>query len=131
MELDRFDTERELKQLLVLRDRINELSHELSGNAVLGDSQPRLDLFDLGDAYRVEIEVPGVPQDKLEVALRQRDLIVAGMRDTSDDGAQALLSERPRGRFQRTIALPGEVDREASHAHLKEGLLILHLPKKR
>ncbi|MBS3965699.1 MAG: Hsp20/alpha crystallin family protein [Truepera sp.] len=123
------NTDSELKELLVLRDRIDQLSHELSGGSAV-DSQPKLDLLDVGDAYRVVIEVPGVPQDRLEVALHEHELTIAGVRDPYDESPLLLLSERPSGRFQRTIMLPGEVEREASHAHLKEGLLTLHLPKK-
>jgi HSP20 family protein len=122
------NTDSELKELLVLRDRIDQLSHELSGGSAV-DSQLKLDLLDLGDAYRVVIEVPGVPQDRLEVALHEHELTIAGVREPYGKSL-LLLSERPSGRFQRTITLPGEVERDASHAHLKEGLLTLHLPKK-
>ena len=40
-----------------------------------------------------------------------------------------VLRERVGGHFQRTVELPGDVDYEASSANLREGLLILHLPK--
>jgi len=130
MELDRLNTDSELRELLVLRDRIEQLSHELLSGPSVSDSQPRLDLLDVGDAYRVVIEVPGVPQDRLEVALHKHELTIAGVREPYGESLLLLLSERPSGRFQRTITLPSEVEREGSHAHLKEGLLTLHLPKK-
>lgn len=126
MELDKFDTARDIQDLLAIRQDVERLEL-LQGGA---DSvTPKLDLLDLGDAYQVILDVPGVAQENLEVALQGRNLVIAGIRDPLPTDGEAVLSERPRGPFQRNLDLPGEVDEAASHAHLKEGLLILTLPK--
>jgi HSP20 family protein len=120
------DTSTSLQQLLSLRERISTLSDELqSGDGV----SPKIDLLDTGDAYRVIAEVPGVSQDELEVAISGRELTVAGLREPYHDQPTLLMSERARGHFQRSIELPGEVVPERVQAHLREGLLILDLPK--
>ncbi len=121
------DTSASLQRLLDLRERISALGAELQ-NASNGLG-PRLDLLDIGDAYRLIVEVPGVCQDDLEVAIDGRELTVAGLREPYDDVPRLLMAERPTGHFQRSIELPGEVVRERSQAHLREGLLILDLPK--
>ena len=128
MELDHQETRRNLSKLLSLRDEISELHSTLS---VSPDEVPlRLDLIDEGDALRVIAEVPGVTQDKLEVALQGRDLTIAGVREGSGDAAETMLiHERPSGHFQRTITLPSEVAREQISAQLREGLLFLYFPK--
>lgn len=128
MELDHQETRRNLSKLLRLRDEISELHSTLS---ISPDEVPlRLDLMDEGDALRVIAEVPGVSQDKLEVALQGRDLTIAGVRASSGDAADTLLiHERPSGHFQRTITLPNDVEREHISAQLREGLLVLYLPK--
>lgn len=123
MELDRLDSGHDFQQLLVLRDRVDRLS-ELGAGTI----EPKVDLLELSDAYRLIVEVPGVPQDNLEVALQGREVIVAGLREPLE-GLKRIVCERPSGHFQRTVELPGEVDREASSAHLREGLLVLNLPK--
>jgi HSP20 family protein len=125
MELDKYESGHDLQQLLVLRDQVDRLS-ELGTGAL----EPKVDLLECGDAYRLIMEVPGVPQDNLEVALQGREVIVAGLREPLE-GSKRVISERPSGHFQRTITLPAEVNREASSAHLQEGLLILNLPKSR
>jgi HSP20 family protein len=124
------DTTSDLRQLLNLRERITSLSQELH----LPDDglSPRLDLLDTGDAYRLIAEVPGVRQDDLEVAILGRELTIAGIREPygdGDNGPLLLMTERPSGHFQRSVTLPGEVVRERGQAHLREGLLVLDLPK--
>lgn len=128
MELDHQETRRNLSKLLRLRDEISELHDTLS---VSPDEVPlRVDLMDEGDALRVIAEVPGVSQDKLEVALQERNLTIAGVRERSSDAAETLLiHERPSGHFQRTITLPSDVEREHISAQLREGLLVLYFPK--
>ncbi|MEM6430670.1 MAG: Hsp20/alpha crystallin family protein [Deinococcota bacterium] len=140
MDLDHLSkTRHNLGKLLSLHDRISSLGETLNVNP---DEIPlRLDVLDDGDALHVIAEVPGVTQDKLEVALAERELTIAGVRDTlhlsqdhlSQDHANSsvttIINERSSGHFQRTISLPSDVDRSASTAQLRDGLLMLYLPK--
>lgn len=120
------DTSSELQRLLSLRERISSLSAELN---LPGDPGLKLDLLDTGDSYRLIAEVPGVSQDDLEVAIDGRELIIAGVREPYEGGPVLLMTERATGHFQRSVELPGEVVRERSQAQLREGLLVLDLPK--
>lgn len=124
MELEKFGTAEDVQELLAVREQIDGLLEQHHDASV-----PRADLFDAGDAYRLVVEVPGVTESDLELALEGRRLVVAGLREPLEDGAQPVFSERPRGHFQRTIDLPGSVNGEAVSAHLQAGLLIIDLPK--
>jgi len=128
MELDTYGTASDVKELLAVRDSIDELlARRLpEGGAAPG---PKAELRDLGEAYRLVLEVPGVAQEDLEVGVQGRRLVVAGHREGYGSGDQ-LFSERPSGPFQRTVTLPSEVDAEQATAQLASGLLILHLPKR-
>ena len=126
MEIEKFGTAGDIEELLAVRDRIEALTQSGgSGDGVL----PRVDLLDLGDAYQLLVEVPGVPQSSLEVALQGKDVMVAGLRENVPDETGIVFTERPNGPFQRTVELPGEVDRDAVSAHLHSGLLVVTLPK--
>ena len=133
MDLDHLsETRRNLGKLLSLHDRISSLGETL--NADPDDIPLRLDVLDDGDALHIIAEVPGVPQDKLEVAIAGRELTIAGLRETlldnsSDKRVTTIINERAHGHFQRTVTLPSDVDRDSGTAQLREGLLILHLPK--
>ncbi len=125
MELDKRDPG-DVQRLLELRDRVGELRQTLGE----GEDVPRIDLLDFGDAFELVVEVPGVSQRDLEVAVQGRSVTVAGRRAAREEHADVLLAERPGGHFQRTVTLPGEVAEERGSAHLREGLLRLHLPKR-
>lgn len=125
MDLDRYGTAGDIQELLSIRDRIDDILGLGSEDVVT----PRADLVDAGDTYQLTIEVPGVKQQDLEIALEGRDLTVAGIREPFVGEVTILFSERASGHFQRTIELPGEVDRDGATAHLSDGLLIVTLPK--
>lgn len=126
MELDRFGTTGDLKELLAIRDRIDDLqARRLPSDGL----SARAELRDDGDAFRLIVEVPGVGQEDLEIAVQGRELVIAGHRASDGDAGDLVFSERPHGPFQRSLSLPDEVDPEHATARLASGLLILHLPK--
>lgn len=124
MTLDRLDSARDIQELLSIRSDLEQLER---ARADMNGLQPKLDLFDLGDAYQLVFEVPGIPQENLEVALQGRSVTIAGVRD--EPSGERLVRERPLGPFQRTVELPAPVHEDAAHAHLRQGLLVITLPK--
>jgi len=126
MDLEKFDTGRDIQELLAIRDDIERLSVLSRPNDGLS---PKVDVFDVGTSYQVDIEVPGVPQENIEVAIQGRSLTVAGLREAVSDDVTIVLCERQSGPFERTIELPGGILKEETTAHLREGLLTLTLPK--
>jgi HSP20 family protein len=126
MDIEKYGTTELIQELLSIHRDIEDLAQSQVGDEL---NQPKIDLFDLGDSYRLIIEVPGVSQENLELALQNRSLIIAGLREPIEGGTSIITSERPRGHFQRSIDLPAAIDREACTAHLQQGLLILNLPK--
>jgi HSP20 family protein len=126
MDLERYGTAADLDELITVRDRIESLVTRATDHDPLA---PKADLLDVGDALQLRIEVPGVDQGDLEVALHGQALLVAGLRETVENGVQTLFSERPNGPFQRTVELPEPIDREHVSAHLRAGVLVVHMPK--
>ena len=126
MELDKkHSTTHDLQDLLSLRERIGSLVSELGDEATF-----KVDLSESEDAYQLIAEVPGVARDDLEIALQGRHLTIAGVVTPHEPDAHLLIDERPSGNLQRTIELPGKVVERKSHAQMRDGLLILHLPKR-
>ena len=125
-ELDTFGTAGDIQELIAVRDKVEDL---LARRVPADGTGPKAELRDVGDAFRLLLEVPGVDQEDLEVAVQGRELVVAGHRH-ADGYGDAIFSERAVGPFQRTVALPGDVDPEGATAQLVAGLLILHLPKR-
>jgi HSP20 family molecular chaperone IbpA len=117
MDLERFGTAADLDELIAVRDRIESL---VTRDVHVDNLTPKADLLDLGDALQLRIEVPGVDQGDIELALQGRDLLVAGLRETLEEGVETVFSERPNGPFQRTVDCPTDVERDHVSAHLRE-----------
>ena len=128
------NTLRDLHEILALREKVTKLSEQL------GHDVPKVDLIDEGNNYTLVMELPGVSQDKLEIAIQGREVTVAGIRESFVEPnvretverrhKEAVMNERSAGLVQRTITLPVDVMRDDVTAHLREGLLVLYLPKR-
>ena len=92
---------------------------------------PRLDLSETAELVRVTLELPGVAQSDLDVELTANSLIVRGeKRDTRPtEGEKFHRTERTFGRFERTISLPLEIQREGVTATYQNGVLEIVIPK--
>lgn len=126
MELDRTGSALDIQELLSVRERIDTLlanQHE--------ETQPRADLIDDGDSYRLIMEVPGLREENLEIALDDQELLVAGVRDDYSQDVDYVMNERQTGPFQRSFQLPESVDGTVTSAHLQQGLLVVVIPRTR
>ena len=132
----RFDP---LADLLNLQEKMNRLFQEsLSAEGLdaggLGPSwTPLADAHETPDAYVVELEVPGLSRDDLDVQVDGARVVVKGERRASAQGRPERFyrMERSYGPFARSFTFAGPVDPDRVTAHLKDGLLRLELPKAR
>jgi HSP20 family protein len=95
---------------------------------------PALDVIEKSDAYLVVAELPGVNQSEVELSFEQNILTIRGKKssllDPSTDGeVRVYATERVAGVFERSIRLPEFVDSEKITAELREGLLMVTIPK--
>ncbi len=117
-------------------DRFFSISESESGPFGLQPGShwsPAVDLFDLGDEYRVVIEIPGIEKEQVELSVYADKVVIKGRREESFDvagKAEVLCLERLYGRFERVILLLDPVDAEHVKAALKNGVLTIRLIKK-
>ena len=92
---------------------------------------PPLNLLERPEEYLVVAQLPGVERDSLDVSVRAGVLTLSGERPRPDDvdESQYRRTERPAGRFERTVSLPERVDEEAIAAEFRDGVLRLRVPK--
>ena len=81
------------------------------------------------DAYVVEIELPGVKKDDVDIEIAGRRLAVRGERKEKERAGILRRRERVVGRFSYEVTLPGDVQDDGVEAHLNEGVLTLRVPK--
>ncbi|MBX6772341.1 MAG: Hsp20/alpha crystallin family protein [Chloroflexi bacterium] len=94
------------------------------------DWAPEIDLVDRPQELVLEVDLPGVERESIEVTLVGNTLTLQAVRKATVDGPESYLChERPRGRYIRVIELPTEVIAERATAEYSDGVLRIALPK--
>ena len=95
-----------------------------------------VDLFETEHALVLEMAVPGLSSDDLDISVEGRLLSVRGTlsddgdAESSDDADRRYwLQSIPRGDFSRNVRLPASVDTDAIEARVLNGMLTLTMPK--
>jgi HSP20 family protein len=128
------------RDLFSLQERMNRLFEEAAdrrgGGAREDEAEieradwiPAADVYEDEREYLLALDLPGINREGLDVSLDDGRLVIRGER-RAQEGLNARRAERPQGRFVRTFSLPDAVDRSAIAADYKDGVLLLHLPKR-
>ena len=94
-----------------------------------GAGWPRTDVVETDNEYRVTAELPGLEEKDVEVTLEGDLLTIKGEKKVESGDGDAVVSERYHGKFQRSMQLGGEVDRDKVSASFQNGVLTVTLPK--
>lgn len=133
--LARWDPFREMMNMRNEMDRMLSGWSGSSGNWGEDDTGPwrqlPLDISESDDAYTVIASIPGMKPEELDISVQNNMLTIQGESKSEQErqGERWHLRERRMGRFQRTIALPNNVDANQVGATYEDGVLKLTLPK--
>ena len=118
-----------------LFDELGHLNRRLAGlleswrSLPNGAFTPLADVEETDDAYVVEIELPGVKRENVDIEVAGRRISVHGERKEKELVGIFRKRERIFGRFHYEVILPGDVLEDGINAELDEGVLIVRLPK--
>lgn len=92
--------------------------------------QPRASVYENADSVVLELELPGVPRDKIDVTVERDELTVTGWR-TQDDLSKCEIIHRERLPlpYRRSFVLSDRIDTSRLTAQSNDGVLRLTLPK--
>lgn len=91
---------------------------------------PRVDIVETEEGLRLQVDLPGVDEEGLDITLEKNVLTLRGkVRRTAPEGYTLSYREYDEGDFERTFTIPEGVDRTGIEASLKQGTLWLKLPK--
>ena len=82
-------------------------------------------------SYDIEIDIPGVKKDDIEIKIEDDYLTVNAVRKTKNEVNEDdyYLCESNFGLISRSFILPKDVDRDNISAHLEDGRLYISLEK--
>ena len=125
-----------LDRLAAFRDEMNRLfdfSWPSRDTGLFSGWSPTLDLFDDKDNFLVNVELPGMKKEDIDLSIHDGVLTISGERKhehtEGKEGETSYRSERYFGRFQRSVTLPALVDASKVKASYKDGILTVTLPK--
>ncbi len=92
---------------------------------------PRIDLAESDEAYRLEVDVPGMSREDINISFHDQMLSVSGERksDSKKENGEYVRVERQYGNFYRSFTLPKSVDADKIAAQYENGVLIITVPK--
>jgi HSP20 family protein len=92
---------------------------------------PNVEVADTKDAVIVKAQVPGVPQEALEVNVSDDSLTLKGefKEEEKKEDKNYYTREFRYGSFTRTVPLPTHVQSDKATAKLKDGVLEITIPK--
>jgi HSP20 family protein len=92
--------------------------------------RPPVDLFEDENAFTLQLELPGVDREKIEVEVTHEELVIRGERPyVKPEAGNIVHSERVYGQFQRSFRLGVPVQNNAVEAQYADGILTVRLPK--
>ncbi len=121
-----------------LRNRMDEIFGEFFGQTPFAIAateavwSPLVDVHETKEGFLLQVELPGVKQEDIQVSMVGDTLTLKGERkretEVKEDSYHRI--ERSYGTFQRSIVLPSVLDPNRVKATYREGVLEIQLPKK-
>ncbi|MEC4684453.1 MAG: Hsp20/alpha crystallin family protein [Nitrospirota bacterium] len=131
-----------IKNLISIQERVNRLFEDVFADTeAAGEGQsvswsPRVDIYETGDEFVVNAELPGVKEKNLDIKVEGNALVIKGYRphihdlSSEETGGKYHMVECTYGAFKRSFLLPESVDAGKITALLKDGILRIVLQKK-
>ncbi|MGI5861630.1 MAG: Hsp20/alpha crystallin family protein [Myxococcales bacterium] len=93
---------------------------------------PPVDIYEDAEGVTITAEVPGIEPKDVDLRIENNVLTLRGERklEREDKRDNYRRIERAYGIFSRSFTLPPTVDSDKVKAEAKNGLLVIHLPKR-
>lgn len=101
------------------------------GEERLGICYPSIDLYESSDDLFIEMEIPGVIQEDVNVEIIGNTLRISGMKKDplAGGGLRYIRMERSFGGFNRELEIPERFDLEKIDAKFKDGVLTVRIAR--
>jgi HSP20 family protein len=90
---------------------------------------PPASVIEAGDGYTLEVEMPGVNKDGLDISVENNELTIVGRRLLPVVEGTLIHHESRPENFRRAFELDPSIDANKISARVEQGLVTLTLPK--
>lgn len=92
---------------------------------------PAIRLIDAGNSYQLNVLLPGVMAEDVDIQASQAAIAISGIRKAKEvsDAAKVLHDDASNGNFRRVVYLPETIQHQGIQANFNQGVLTLTLPK--
>ena len=95
---------------------------------------PAINVFETEKEYKVELAAPGMTKEDFNVQIDEENTLVISMEKKTENKEEKkdgryLRREFSYSKFQQTMILPDDVDKEKISAQVENGVLNIDLPK--
>ncbi len=90
---------------------------------------PMATVLENGDGYTLQVEMPGVSKEGLEMWVENNELTLVGRRSLPAIQGTIIHRESRRENFRRAFELDPSIDTGRIDARIEQGVLTLNLPK--
>lgn len=92
---------------------------------------PRSDASTMENHYEINVELPGVKPEDVDVSITDNNLVVSGEKhyEREESGRTYFFSEREFGKFQRSFRLPADADGNHIDAAFNDGVLRIRIAR--
>ena len=95
------------------------------------DFTPTVNTREDKDAYYIEVDLPGVKKEDVDISIDKNVLTIKGKREVREEVQEDdyYRVESRYGTFSRSFTLPEKVDVDNVKAHTEDGVLEITIPK--
>lgn len=134
MFVTRYNPAKELQEFRRGFENLNSLLDNFMGtkaNHLNADFVPSVNTREGENAYHVELDLPGIKKEDIDVDIKDNVITISGERKTKEEIEEDdyYRVESSYGRFERSFTLPENVDVENIHAESQDGVLEVIIPK--
>jgi len=90
---------------------------------------PPVNVMEADNGYTLEVEMPGVNKDGLDVSVENNEITIVGRRSLPVVEGTVIHHESRSENFRRTLELDPSIDANKISAKVEQGLVTLTLPK--
>jgi HSP20 family protein len=90
---------------------------------------PPASVIEAGDGYTLEVEMPGVNKEGLDISVENNELTIIGRRSLPVVEGTLIHHESRPENFRRTFELDPSIDANKVSARIEHGLVTLTLPR--